>query len=50
LNYYSFLSKYFPGSRQDEINRTLTTEKFMKLFGVLSLALPPKTSRSDCLN
>jgi len=36
LNYYSFLSKYFPGSRQDEIKRTLTPEKFMKLFGALS--------------
>ncbi len=38
LNYYSFLSKYFPGSRQDDINRTLTPEKFMKLFGALSPA------------
>ena len=38
LNYNSFLSKYFPGSRQDEINRTLTPEKFMKLFGALSPA------------
>ncbi len=36
LNYSSFLSKYFPGSRQDEIKRTLTPEKFMKLFGALS--------------
>jgi ATP-dependent DNA helicase RecQ len=38
LNYASFLSKYFPGSRQDEIKRTLTPEKFMKLFGALSPA------------
>ncbi|WP_118953012.1 RecQ family ATP-dependent DNA helicase [Taibaiella helva] len=38
LNYTSFLSKYFPGSRQDEIKRTLTPEKFMKLFGTLSPA------------
>ncbi|MFD2921312.1 RecQ family ATP-dependent DNA helicase [Terrimonas rubra] len=36
LNYTSFLSKYFPGSRQDEIKRTLTPEKFMRLFGALS--------------
>jgi len=38
LNYSSFLSKYFPGSRQDEIKRTLTPEKFIKLFGTLSPA------------
>jgi ATP-dependent DNA helicase RecQ len=38
LNYTSFLSRYFPGSRQDEIKRTLTPEKFMKLFGTLSPA------------
>ena len=36
LNYSSFLSKYFPGSRLDEIKRTLTPEKFKKLFGALS--------------
>ncbi len=36
LNYSSFLAKYFPGSRQDEIKRTLTPEKFKKLFGSLS--------------
>jgi len=36
LNYSSFLTKYFPGSRQDEIKRTLTPEKFMRLFGALS--------------
>ncbi len=38
LNYSAFLNKYFPGSRQDEIKRTLTPEKFMKLFGGLSPA------------
>jgi ATP-dependent DNA helicase RecQ len=36
LNYSSFLKKYFPGSREDEINRTLTPEKFERLFGRLS--------------
>jgi ATP-dependent DNA helicase RecQ len=36
LNYPSFLNKYFPGSRQDEIKRTLTPEKFRQLFGALS--------------
>ena len=38
LNYSSFLSKYFPGSRQMDIKRTLTPEKFMRLFGALSPA------------
>jgi ATP-dependent DNA helicase RecQ len=38
LNYNSFLTKYFPGSRHDDINRTLTPEKFRKLFGELSPA------------
>ena len=38
LNYSSFLSKYFPGSKGDEIKRTLTPEKFIKLFGALSPA------------
>jgi len=38
LNYTSFLNKYFPGSRQDEIKRKLTPGKFRKLFGDLSLA------------
>lgn len=37
LNYSSFLNKYFPGSRQDEIKRTLTPAKFQQLFGALSL-------------
>jgi ATP-dependent DNA helicase RecQ len=36
LNYTSFLNKYFPGSRQDEIKRTLTPAKFQQLFGALS--------------
>lgn len=38
LNYGAFLNRYFPGSRQDEIKRTLTPEKFQKLFGDLSPA------------
>lgn len=36
LNYTSFLNKYFPGSRQNEIKRNLTPAKFKQLFGVLS--------------
>jgi ATP-dependent DNA helicase RecQ len=36
LNYSSFIRRYFPGSREDEINRTLTPEKFARLFGELS--------------
>lgn len=36
LNYTSFLNKYFPGSRQDEIKRNLTPAKFRQLFGSLS--------------
>jgi ATP-dependent DNA helicase RecQ len=36
LNYHSFLAKYFPGSRENEINRNLTPAKFRKLFGELS--------------
>jgi ATP-dependent DNA helicase RecQ len=38
LNYTSFLHKYFPGSRQEEIRRTLTPAKFRQLFGALSPA------------
>ena len=38
LNYASFLNKYFPGSRQDDIKRTLTPAKFKELFGALSPA------------
>jgi ATP-dependent DNA helicase RecQ len=36
LNYSSFLNKYFPGSRQDDIKRTITPAKFKQLFGTLS--------------
>jgi ATP-dependent DNA helicase RecQ len=36
LNYSSFLNKYFPGSRQNEIKRNLTPSKFRQLFGTLS--------------
>lgn len=36
LNYPSFLAKYFPGSRENEITRNLTPAKFRKLFGELS--------------
>jgi len=37
LNYSTFLNKYFPGSREDEIKQNLTPEKFKKLFGSLSV-------------
>ncbi|MCF6153106.1 MAG: RecQ family ATP-dependent DNA helicase [Candidatus Kuenenia stuttgartiensis] len=36
LNYTSFLNKYFPGSRHDEIKRNITPAKFRQLFGSLS--------------
>jgi ATP-dependent DNA helicase RecQ len=36
LTYDSFLRKYFPGSRREEINRSLTPEKFRQLFGSLA--------------
>lgn len=36
LNDQSFLSKYFKGSRQDEIKRNITPSKFRQLFGELS--------------
>ena len=36
LNYSSFLSKYFKGSRQNDIKRNLTPSKFKQLFGQLS--------------
>lgn len=36
LNYSSFIRKYFKGKREDEINQTLTPEKFQQLFGELS--------------
>jgi len=38
LNYDSFLNKYFPGSRQDEIKKNITPRKFRQLFGELSTA------------
>lgn len=38
LNNTSFLNRYFPGSMQDDIQRTLTPEKFKRLFGELSPA------------
>lgn len=36
LNYTSFLHKYFPGSRENEIRRNITPSKFRQLFGELS--------------
>lgn len=36
INYQSFLNKYFRGSRQNEIKRTITPAKFRQLFGALS--------------
>lgn len=36
INYQSFLNKYFKGSRQNEIKRTITPAKFRALFGELS--------------
>ena len=36
LNYASFLAKYFPGARGDEIKQNITPGKFKKLFGELS--------------
>ncbi len=36
LNYTSFLNKYFPGSRMDELQRNITPKKFKQLFGELS--------------
>lgn len=36
LNYTSFLQKYFPGSRQEEIKKNITPSKFKQLFGELS--------------
>lgn len=38
LNYSSFLNRYFPGSRQNEIKRNVTPAKFRQLFGTLSSA------------
>ena len=36
MDYRGFLSKYFRGTRQGEINRNITPEKYEKLFGTLS--------------
>lgn len=36
LNYGSFLSKYFPGSKADELRMRMTPGKFKQLFGELS--------------
>ncbi len=38
LNYKTFMNKYFKGSKQDELNRNITTKKFNELFGQLSPA------------
>ena len=36
LNYSTFLQKYFPGSREDDIRANITPKKFRQLFGELS--------------
>jgi len=36
LNYTSFLNKYFPGSRKEELQMNITPKKFKQLFGELS--------------
>ncbi|HZK52753.1 MAG TPA: ATP-dependent helicase, partial [Desulfosporosinus sp.] len=36
LNYTSFIHKYFPGSRENEIKKNITPTKFKQLFGELS--------------
>jgi len=36
LNYSSFLTKYFPGSKLNDIKRNITPSKFRQLFGALS--------------
>ncbi len=38
LEYAEFIKKYFKESRREEINKTITAEKFEKLFGSLSPA------------
>ena len=38
LNYPSFLQRYFPGNRQNEIRQNITPAKFKQLFGELSLS------------
>jgi ATP-dependent DNA helicase RecQ len=37
LNYSSFLKKYFPGSKMDDLKLKVTPAKFNRLFGELSL-------------
>jgi len=36
ISFPSFLAKYFPGSRQNEIKRNIAPSKFRELFGMLS--------------
>jgi len=36
LNYTSFIHKYFPGSRENDIKKNITPTKFKQLFGELS--------------
>ncbi len=36
LNFDSFLNKYFPGSRREDISRNITPAKFQKIFRELS--------------
>ncbi len=36
LNYSSFLKKYFPGSKVDDLKLKITPKKFKQLFGTLS--------------
>lgn len=38
LNYFSFLKKYFPGSKVDDLKLKMTPTKFKQLFGELSPA------------
>ncbi len=37
LNYFSFLQKYFPGSRESEIKKNITPGKYRELFDTLSI-------------
>lgn len=37
LNFSSFISKYFPGGKRTDIQRSLTPEKFQRIFSALSL-------------
>ncbi|WP_258102831.1 RecQ family ATP-dependent DNA helicase [Marinoscillum sp. MHG1-6] len=38
LNFYSFLNKYFKGSKRDDLRLNITPRKFQQLFGELSPA------------